>query len=403
MTPPDDSQLLPQRLEKVMATIHSRLRSDVEVQDYHFLIDPVDHHHLTTNGHFLETHNNISQLDQLKEAFPDSNISVHFNPITGEMSVSTLGKELQFELQYLLVSKLRHYIATHPQAADGLQARNILSGNVASEVPHCLVFLYRSDHGVIRPSLTISATTIGNKKKAAKSTLAHVMTRHPSLQTMVRLDFGGLTMDKSIDEAHHERRVQRIANLSSVLTWTRDEHGNIVSTCESLSKADGELRLCLPGGNNNDSSGNASGQGIEVTIKHSELLDTIRMVGECAPLGGAGNPRPLQSSMVPLFSPLLGHHGFRASSSVNMAAHVTRLLGFGNTTATATSNTGIAPHATQLPGPGNTTAAATTTATSVLGGYQGARVFRPHLYMANQARIAVASWSRLLARLPRKL
>jgi hypothetical protein len=319
------------------------------------------------------------------------------------MSVSTLSKQLQSELQYLLVSKLRHCIATHPQAADSLQSGMFLSGNVASEVPHCLVFLYRSDHGVDRPSLAISAITIGNKKKAAKSTLAHVMTRHPSLQTMVRLDFGGLTMDKSIDEAYHERRVQRIANLSSVLTWTRDEYGNIVSTCESLSKADGELRLCLLGGNNNSSSGNVSDQGIEVTIKHSELLDAIHMAGVCAPLGGACNPRPLQSSMVPLFSPLLGHHGFRASSSVNMAAHIARLLGFGNTTATATANTGIAPHATQLLGLGNTTAAATTTATSVLGGCQGACVFRPRLYIANQARIAVASWSRLLARLPRKL
>lgn len=323
------------------------------------------------------------------------------------MSVSTMSGGLQCELQYLLISKLRHCIATHPQAADSLHAGMLLSGELASEVPHCLAFLFRLDHGVDRPVLAISAITIGNKKKAAKSTLAHVMTRYPSLQTMVRLDFGGLTMDKSIDEAHHERRVQRIANLSSVVTWTRDTHGNIVTTCESLSKADGELRLCLPGGNNNNnngSSGNVSGQGIEVAVKHSELLDAVRMAGVCGPLGGAGNPRPLQSSMVPLFSPLRGHHGFRASSSVNMGAHAARLLGFGNTTATATSSTGIAPHATQLLGLGNTTAAATnTTATSVLGGCQGVRVFRPRLYMANQARIAVASWSRLLARLPRKL
>jgi len=60
-----------------MATIHSRLRSDVEVQDYHFLIDPVDHHHLTTDGQFIECSNdNIPQLYQLKEAFPDSNIRI---------------------------------------------------------------------------------------------------------------------------------------------------------------------------------------------------------------------------------------------------------------------------------------------------------------------------------------
>ncbi|KAK5651278.1 hypothetical protein OQA88_12622 [Cercophora sp. LCS_1] len=205
------------------------------------------------------------------------------------------------------------------------------------------------------------------------------MARHPSIQAMVRLDFGGLTMGKSIDKEHCERRVQRIANLSSVLTWTRGKHGNIVNTCESLSKADGGLRLCLLGGHPNGGSGTVSDQGIEVTIKHSELLDAIRRAGGYAHLGGVGNPGPLQSSVVSLFSPLLGHHGSRTSSGVNAAAHVARMLGFGTTTAAATA------------------------ATSVLGGWQGARVFRPRLHGANQARIAVASWSRLLARLPRKL
>jgi hypothetical protein len=92
-------------------------------------------------------------------------------------------------------------------------------------------------------------------------------------------------------------------------------------------------------------------------------------------------PRALHS-VVPLFSPLLGHHRFRASSSEKISAHVAQLLGFGNTTATA---------------------ATATTVTSVLGGCQGAGAFRPRPYIANQARIAVASWTRLLARLPRKL
>ena len=134
------------------------------------------------------------------------------------MSATTLGEALQRELQLLLTNKLRHYIATYPKAADSLYAGIHLEGNVASEVPHCLAFLFRLNHGIDRPSLTISAITVGDKKKAAKSTLAHVMTRHPSLQTMVRLDFGGLIMDKFIDKAHGEQRVQRIANLSSVLT-----------------------------------------------------------------------------------------------------------------------------------------------------------------------------------------
>ncbi|KAK3363161.1 hypothetical protein B0T25DRAFT_526474 [Lasiosphaeria hispida] len=244
MTPPNDSQLLPQRLDKIMATLHSRLVSDVEVQDYHFLVDPVDHHHLA--------HNSFPHLKQLKEAFPHATINLHFNPTTGKMTVTTLHGRLLLELWHLLLNKLRHCIAAHPQTADTVRAEGILDENFESEVPHCLVALYQSRR--VGPSLTISAATIGNKKRAAKSTLAHVMTNHPGLQTMVRLDFGGLTMDKPISEEHHERRVQRIAYLSSVLIWTRDRHGSITSTYKSLSRADGEFRLCLLSGNSGGSS-----------------------------------------------------------------------------------------------------------------------------------------------------
>jgi hypothetical protein len=48
-----------------MATLYSRLTSDEEVQDYHFLVDPIDHHRLTPDG-----------FPQLKEDFPHSNINV---------------------------------------------------------------------------------------------------------------------------------------------------------------------------------------------------------------------------------------------------------------------------------------------------------------------------------------
>ena len=58
----------PQRLDKIMATLHDRLASDVEVQDYHFIVDPLDRGQITPNG-FL-------QLDQLEKAFPHGNISV---------------------------------------------------------------------------------------------------------------------------------------------------------------------------------------------------------------------------------------------------------------------------------------------------------------------------------------
>jgi hypothetical protein len=59
---------LPQRLDKIMATLHDRIASDVDVQDYHFLVDPVDYGQITHNG--------FPQLDQLEKAFPGGNISV---------------------------------------------------------------------------------------------------------------------------------------------------------------------------------------------------------------------------------------------------------------------------------------------------------------------------------------
>lgn len=51
-----------------MATLHDRLAADVEVQDYHFLVDPVDYGQITYNG--------FPQLDQLEKAFPRADISV---------------------------------------------------------------------------------------------------------------------------------------------------------------------------------------------------------------------------------------------------------------------------------------------------------------------------------------
>ena len=65
---PNDSQLLPLRLDKIVAILHSRLGSDVEVQDYYFLVDPTDHHLITPDG--------FPQLASLQKAFPGSNIRV---------------------------------------------------------------------------------------------------------------------------------------------------------------------------------------------------------------------------------------------------------------------------------------------------------------------------------------
>jgi len=231
-----------------------------------------------------------------------------------------------------------------------------------------------------------------NKKHPSRSAPAHVMTRYPGLQTMVRFDLGGLAASKSVDGEHHERRIQRIANLSSVLTWTRDEYGNIVSTCENLDKADGELRLHLPSDGNHGGSSEAFGQSVEVVVKYSEILDAIRTAGRYAPHGGGVTPdngSTLQSSVVPF--PSFPHHGFTTTinpttTRMSIGAHVALLLGVGNKTAT-TAITGTT----------------TTTSTAVMGGLQGAGVLRPHPHVANRTTMAVvAPWRWIFARLPRK-
>jgi hypothetical protein len=307
------------------------------------------------------------------------------------MSVSTLSWALQVELQHLLLSKIRAAIATHPQMADILQVSPGLYWEaLASEVPHCITAIHRSDVDVDTPFLVIHFRTLvgkQNKRRISKSAPAHIMARYPDLQTIVRLDFGGLTMGKFVNREHHEHRTQRIADLSSVLTWIRDERGNLIRTSDSLSKPGGELRLRLPGGHESSNGGtsrNVSGQGVEVAIRYSEILDVVRMVGVRWPLGGVPRDNDastaLQSSMVPF--PSLHRHGFASYSIPNISAHVARLLGVDNkTTAVATTATSV-------------TAAAT--------GRQGAGFVGPRLPVANRAMAVVALWKRILARLLRK-
>ncbi|KAK3361006.1 hypothetical protein B0T24DRAFT_685129 [Lasiosphaeria ovina] len=350
-----------------MATLHSCLASEFDVQDYHFLVDPIDHHHITCDG--------FPQRDHLNEAFPGSKIDIHFNPTTGEMSVSTLGAALQVELMYLLLGKFRVVIAAHPQIADTEVIPFLPTGDtIAAKVPHPLVSLYQSARDVT-PSIVINTSIFagnrgnkGGKNTMSKSAPAHVMTRYPGLQTMVRLDLGGLTVE-CVDREHLERRVQRIADLSSVLTWTRDEHGNIIGTSESLSKEDGELRLRLSG-----NGSNVPGQGVEVAVKYSEILDAIRLGGKAGRLGGVpqdNNSITLQSSVVPF--PSFRRHIFASHFNANIVGRAGRLLSLGGTA---------------------------TAATTVLG---GARMFRPLPHATNRARAVVSPWSRILARLPRKL
>ncbi|KAK4237874.1 hypothetical protein C8A03DRAFT_34118 [Achaetomium macrosporum] len=347
-----------------MAALYSHLLSDIELHDYHFLVAPIDHHHITRDG--------FPQLAQLEKDFPYSDIRVYFNPITGEMTVSTMSSALRAELQYLLLSKMRAGVAAQPLIANPLEVCAGLEplgwDSLDSELPNVLIALSRSDCIDEAPSLIVNCSLVaGNRdkkhEKISKSAPTHIMTRYPGIHTMVCLDLGGLTKGKFINREHFERRIQRIADVSSVVTWIRDRQGKIVGTTENLSKEDGELYLPL------------LGQDVGVAVKYSEILDAIRLAGRRVPFAGVSQNghRALESSVVPFAS--FHHHILGSSFNMGIAGHAARLLGLGHM---------------------NTTTGA------ALGGRDGARVFRPLPYALNRARAVVAPVSRLLARLPRK-
>lgn len=52
----------PQRLRHVMATLHYLLAFNPQAQDYHFVVDPIDHHHIVREG--------FPQLAHLKQLLP---------------------------------------------------------------------------------------------------------------------------------------------------------------------------------------------------------------------------------------------------------------------------------------------------------------------------------------------
>lgn len=202
-----------------------------------------------------------------------------------------------------------------------------------------------------------------NNKHLSEGAPAHVMTRHPGLQTIIRFDLGSLTTTKAVDAEDDEWRMQRIARHSSVLTGARDEYGNMVSTRESLGKADGELRLHVPGGGN------------QFVFKYSEILGAMCTAGEFAPLGGGGVPPVI--IMAPLCSP--PSSPFRPSlAMVSPASEPTSLDCLASVTRPLLP---IRQHWVAI---------------RVL-------VFRRCLHVANRTTAAAfAPWRRMLARLPHK-
>ena len=230
-----------------------------------------------------------------------------FDPDTGSLVISNMSEEVRFELRHLLLNRAKDSIATSNPAMDITLARVFLtSSGLESKVPQCLLALYSPGHNGT-PSLIVSCRVASGKRgewAAKRSKNTHIMTERPKIQTMIRLDFRGLTSAPFIDVSDCEHHMKRIADLSEVVTWTRNKDGKIDGSVEKLSKENGELCLCIPGGGNNNEA-TVVGKDIKVVIKYKEILDTIRKSGRWGPLGAISRDPPtsgMEASVLPLFS-----------------------------------------------------------------------------------------------------
>ncbi|KAK0724268.1 hypothetical protein B0H67DRAFT_550083 [Lasiosphaeris hirsuta] len=256
-----DGSSTPQRLDKILAALHHLLLHDEQVRDYYFAVDLADHHHILRNG--------FSKLTELKELL-GLGLRFHFNPVTGELTISNLSGALQFELRHLLVNQLRagaSMVNPRPFVVTTLEETNL-----ESEVASCAIAIFTSISDAEPTPCTI-ATIEAAGDKMSKSVLSHVMTRNPGIQTMIGLYLGGLVKAKFTSEADRNHRIKRIGDKSVVVTCTRVEDGIDIKT-ERLSKEDGKIHIPVT----------ADGKTV-VAVKHTDILDVIRTVGTFTPLG----------------------------------------------------------------------------------------------------------------------
>ncbi|KAK3349096.1 hypothetical protein B0T25DRAFT_582104 [Lasiosphaeria hispida] len=260
-TPGIDRSSSPQRLDKILAALHYFLLHDEQVHDYRFAVDPADHHHILRDG--------FPKLTKLNKLL-GHRLSFHFNPITGELTISNMDKTLQFELRLLLVNQLRAGASTvNPRP---LITTTLGENKLASEVASSAIAIFPSISNAEPTPCTI-ATIEAVGDRMPKSALAHVMTCNPGIQTMVGLYLGGLVKRKFTSEADRNHRMKRIGDKSVVMTCTRIENGIDIKT-EPLSKEDGTMHVPV-----------AANSKIVVAVKYADILDVISTVGTFGPLG----------------------------------------------------------------------------------------------------------------------
>lgn len=120
-----------------------------------------------------------------------------------------------------------------------------------------------------------------------KNVLAHVMTRNPSIQTMIGLYLRGLAKGGFTSEADRNHGIKRIGDKSVVVTCTRIENGIDIET-EPLSKEGGKIHIPVI----------ADGK-IAVAVKHTDILDVIRTVSIYTPLGAVPKQAALNARNLP--------------------------------------------------------------------------------------------------------
>ncbi|KAK4451110.1 hypothetical protein QBC34DRAFT_436693 [Podospora aff. communis PSN243] len=256
-----DGSGTPQRLEKILAALYYLLLHDEQVRDYHFAVDPADHHHIL--------HDDFPKLTELNELLGLS-LRYHFNSDIGQLTISNMSEALQFELRHLLVNQLRagaSMVNPIPWVVTTLEKTKL-----ESEVASCAIAIFPSfSDAEPTPHTIITIEAVGDN--VSKSVHAHVMTRNPALQTMISLHLGGLVRGTFTNEADRNRRIKRIGAKSVVVTCTRVENGIDIKT-EPLSKEDGKIHVPVT----------ADGKTV-VAVKHTDILDVIRTLGTYVRLG----------------------------------------------------------------------------------------------------------------------
>jgi len=184
------------------------------------------------------------------------------------MTVDNVAEELSMRAKSIGVNSIKAAIAGMP----GLSVHYTLSDRGRSDqMAQCLAVIERDGKPHTLILYAIRASGYHNTGgKPMTSILHHVMRSYDTIQTIARLEFGGLDGKEHKGDRDVEERVNRVASKSQVVVWNRHGRKFAKSSSEQLLQS-GELRLRLPGKD-------AKEYKPEAVIKFSEILHEVREV-----------------------------------------------------------------------------------------------------------------------------